>query len=75
MNVEAILIGLFSAAHTPERAQHAATEVMRQHAHELAEKIRVDAQAQHDRSYSDNRIFELKGARNAANLIDPEVKS
>lgn len=44
------------------------------YAHELAEQIRVDAQTRHDRSYSDNRIFELKGARNAADLIDPEVK-
>lgn len=41
------------------------------HAQELAAVQRADAQARHDRSYSDNRIFELKGARNAADLIDP----
>ena len=44
------------------------------HAHELAEQQRADAQARHDRSYSDNRIFELKGAQNAANLIDPKAQ-
>lgn len=41
------------------------------HAQELADMQRADAQARHDRSYSDNRVFELKGARIAADLIDP----
>lgn len=48
--------------------------VLDQHAAELAEQQRADAQARHDRSFSDNRVFELKGARNAANLIDPKVQ-
>ncbi|MFE4420388.1 hypothetical protein [Streptomyces sp. NPDC056817] len=45
--------------------------VLAVHAQELAEMQRADAQARHDRSYSDNRVFELKGARIAADLIDP----
>lgn len=73
VNIEAVLIGLFSVAHTPEQAEHAAKTVLRDHAHQLAEQQRADAQARYDRSYSDNRVFELKGARNAADLIDPEV--
>lgn len=47
--------------------------VLAEHAHQLAEQIRADAQARHDRSYSDNRVFELKGSRNSADLIDPEA--
>lgn len=42
------------------------------YAHELAEQQRADAQARHDRDYSDNRIFRLTGARAAADLIDPQ---
>lgn len=41
MNVEAILIGLLSVAHTPEQAKHAAKTVLGQHAHELAEQQRL----------------------------------
>ncbi|MFF8679528.1 hypothetical protein ACF07F_16615 [Streptomyces sp. NPDC015237] len=73
VNVEAILIGLLSAAHTPEQATHAARTVLRDHAHQLAEQQRAVAQTRHDRSYSDNRVFELKGSRDAADLIDPKV--
>ncbi|MCX5598385.1 hypothetical protein OOK29_09570 [Streptomyces phaeochromogenes] len=39
-NVEAILIGLLSVAHTPEQAAHAAKEVLRQHAEQLADRQR-----------------------------------
>lgn len=39
-------------------------------AHELAEQIRQDAQSRHDRDFSDNRIFRLRGAQAAADLID-----
>ncbi|SDM47131.1 hypothetical protein SAMN04487981_101629 [Streptomyces sp. cf386] len=49
------------------------TAVKDAHAHQLAEQIRADAQARHDRDFSDNRIFRLKGAQAAADLIDPEV--
>lgn len=73
-NIEAILIGLLSVAHTPEQAKHAARTVLRDHAHQLAEQIRQDARARHDRDYSDNRIFRLTGAQAAADLIDPEVQ-
>ncbi|WAL93949.1 hypothetical protein [Streptomyces sp. Je 1-369] len=38
--IEAILIGLLSVPHTPEQAKHAAKEVMRQHAEELADRPR-----------------------------------
>ncbi|CAM5620467.1 hypothetical protein [Streptomyces aurantiogriseus] len=72
-NVHAILVGLLSVAHTPEQAEHAAREVLNQHAHQLAEQIRQDAQARHDRDFSDNRIFRLTGAQAAADLIDPEA--
>jgi len=74
-NIEAILTGLLSVAHTPEQAAHAARTVLHDHAHQLAEQIREDAQARHDRDYSDNRIFRLIGGRQAAKLIDPEVES
>lgn len=67
VNIEAILIGLFSVAHTPEQAQHAAREVMRQYAHELAEKIR----AHEWRECCGAGCSDLAPA--GADLIDPEV--
>lgn len=69
MNIEAILIGLFSVAHTPEQAQHAAREIMRLHAHELAEKIRKQRHESHDH-VSCLPCF-IYGE--AASLISPEV--
>lgn len=39
-NIEAMLTGLLSVAHTPERAEHAARSVLDQHAHQLAERAR-----------------------------------
>lgn len=69
VNVEAILIGLLSVAHTPERAQHAAREVLRQHAHALAEQQR--AFAEHTlRAFSED---EQASVIAAADLIDPEA--
>ncbi|MBP5870882.1 hypothetical protein [Streptomyces scabiei] len=41
VNIEAILIGLLSVAHTPEQAEHAAKTVLGDHAHELAEQQRA----------------------------------
>lgn len=38
-DMHAILVGLLSVSHTPEQADHAAKEVLDQHAHELAQKI------------------------------------
>jgi ribosomal protein L9 len=69
-NIEAILVGLLSVTHTREQAEHAARTVLRDHAHQLAEKIRQDAQARHDRDFSDNRIFRLTGAQAAADLAE-----
>lgn len=43
------------------------------HARELAEQIRQDAQARHDRDFSDNRVFRLAGGQQAADLIDPSA--
>lgn len=69
VNMQAILIGLFSVKHTPEQAEHAANEVLSQHAHELAKQQRAFAEAEegepgcwHD------------GAHAMANLIDPQAK-
>ncbi|MFB7707945.1 hypothetical protein [Streptomyces sp. NPDC056105] len=75
MNIEAILIGLFSVAHTPEQAQHAATEVMRQHAHELAEQQRLHfgVGGAPVPAHCDPRCDFCRGVTAAANLIDPEV--
>ena len=49
--------------------------VLREHAHQLAEQIRQDARARHDRDFSDNRIFRLTGAQAAADRIDPPAQS
>jgi hypothetical protein len=45
VNMQAILVGLLSVAHTPEQADHAARSVLEQHAHELAELLRQDTTA------------------------------
>ena len=75
-NVHAILVGLLSVNHTPEQADHAAREVLQQHAHELAEVIRHhygkpridgDCAETHATGYN-------AGTHNAANLIDPKAQ-
>ncbi|MER5843233.1 hypothetical protein ABT099_23635 [Streptomyces prasinus] len=78
MNIEAILIGLLSTAHTPEQAEHAARTVLRQHAHQLAEQIREDTRASLTRVTATNgadwgRTW-AQGRERAADLIDPEVQ-
>ncbi|MFI8439970.1 hypothetical protein ACIGKG_05040 [Streptomyces rochei] len=65
MNVEAILIGLLSVAHTPEQAQHAARTVLRDHAHQLAELLREKCDC------GDVGTCRCP----CADLIDPEVPS
>lgn len=77
VNVEAILIGLFSVAHTPAQAEHAAREVLRQHAHQLAEKIREDVGDDIAAHPGFAEMAECEGCATvrAANLIDPEVES
>ena len=70
-NVESILTALVSVAHTPAQAEHAAREVLRQHAHQLAEQQREFA----ERTL---RVFsqeEQASVLAAADLIDPEVQS
>jgi hypothetical protein len=64
-NMHAILVALFSASHIPEQADHAAREVLNQHAHELAEKIR-NGNPDRTSDWSD-------GVDWAADLIDPEA--
>ncbi|WP_228973421.1 hypothetical protein [Streptomyces sp. DH12] len=62
-----VSVGLFDALDDYRRA------VQREYAHELAERIRVNARERHDRDFSDNRVFRLTGARWAADLIDSET--
>jgi hypothetical protein len=71
MNVEAILIGLFSATHTPEQAEHAAKTVLGLHAHQLAEEIRADRDAA-DVPGSPATPDMIRGMTHAAGLIDSE---
>lgn len=67
-NFEAILIGLFSVAHTPEQAQHAARTVLRDHAHQLAEQQREAIRR------TDDPVFYEGEAGWLVDLIDPEVQ-
>jgi len=76
VNVEAILIGLLSTTHTPEQAEHAAREVLRQHAHELAEQVREVAREREvaiGGNYEISELMKAEGMHTAANMIDPEV--
>lgn len=70
VNIEAILIGLFSVAHTPEQAEHAAREVLRQHAHELAGQQRAWARERQE-ALAGNAWDQV---HDAINHIDPEVQ-
>jgi hypothetical protein len=67
INVEAILVGLLSVAHTPEQAEHAAKEVLRIHAHELAEQIRGFSWSS---GCASGCCDDERGAEKAADLID-----
>ena len=67
-NFEAILIGLLSATHTREQAEHAARTVLRDHAHQLAEQQRAKA---YEVASNDS---ELSCVHATADLIDPEVQ-
>lgn len=75
-NIQAILIGLLSVSHTPDQADHAAREVLNQHAHELAEQQRNhfgvgDAPV---RAHCDPDCDFCRGVIEAANHIDPEAQ-
>lgn len=67
LNPHTTLVALFSVAHTPEKAEHAATEILRQHAHYLAEQLRNDAAAGDKSGFT--RIY----YRAAADRIDPQA--
>jgi hypothetical protein len=76
-NIEAVLIGLFSVAHTPEQAEHAAKTVMRDHAHQLAEQQRRHFGIGNApvRAHCDPDCDFCQGVTSAADLIDPGVPS
>lgn len=68
VDMHAILVGLLSVSHTPDQAGHAAREVLDQHAHELAEKIRAEG------AYWGSHSAAGKVYAKAANLIDPKAQ-
>lgn len=74
--LEAILIGLLSVAHTPEQAEHAARTVLRDHAHQLAEQQRRHFGVGNApvRAHCDPDCDFCQGVTSAADLIDPEVQ-
>jgi hypothetical protein len=75
VNIEAILIGLLSVAHTPEQAEHAARTVLDQHAHQLAEQQRHHfgvGNTPKIRAHCDPDCDYCRGVTDAANHIDPE---
>jgi hypothetical protein len=65
--IKTMLAALFSVPHTPEKADHAATEVLNQHAHHLAEQLRAAAAAGDKSGLT--RIY----YRAAADFIDPQA--
>lgn len=72
-NIHAILVGLLSVAHTPEQADHAAREVLNQHAHQLAEQQREDIDLTTHSGESDYLCEDCAVVRAAAS-IDPEAQ-
>jgi hypothetical protein len=66
MNIEAVLLGLLSVAHTPEQAERAARTILHDHAHQLAEQIREQR--------CDPNVDVCACCEKAADLIDPEVQ-
>jgi hypothetical protein len=74
VNPHTTLVALFSVTHTPEQAEHAAKEILRQHARYLAEQQRNhfgigDAPV---RAHCDPDCDFCQGVTSAADLIDPE---
>jgi hypothetical protein len=65
-NPHTTLVALFSVAHTPEQAEHAAKTVLELHAHYLAEQIR--------QTPCDPGVDVCACCAKAADAIDPEVK-
>lgn len=75
VNIEAILIGLLSVAHTPEQAEHAAKTVLGDHAHQLAEQQRKHWTPRPPGETADYVRGLDDGFDKAADLIDPEVEA
>ncbi|MEU9415141.1 hypothetical protein [Streptomyces sp. NPDC048272] len=73
INVEAILIGLLSVAHTPEQAEHAAKEVLSIHAHGLADLQREFARKRYNDDSPPIPYAGYLGMMDAADSIDPEA--
>lgn len=73
IDMEAILIGLLSTAHTREQAEHAAKTVLRDHAHQLAEQQRDHAETKWP-GYDAPSVLRKVIAGHQADLIDPEVQ-
>lgn len=65
-NMHAILVGLLSVAHTRDQAEHAAREVLAQHAHQLAEAIRQDTSVMGEAGDQYALLY--------ANVIDPKAR-
>lgn len=78
--MHAILVGLLSVSHTPEQADHAAREVLKQHAHELAEQQRRWADEENfilpvEVDGRDVPTIARQVARILADLINPEAQT
>lgn len=74
VNMQAILVGLLSVSHTPDQANHAAREVLKQHAHELAQKQRALADANDELDHNHHRYCFSEAVREVADVIDPEAQ-
>jgi hypothetical protein len=75
VNPHTTLVALFSVAHTPDQAEHAAKTVLELHAHYLAEQQRNRfgvGDAPVLRAHCDPDCDFCQGVTSAANLIDPE---
>ncbi|MFF8482314.1 hypothetical protein [Streptomyces antibioticus] len=74
VNMHAILVGLLSVSHTPEQADHAAREVLNQHAHELAKQIRSAVSAEDGPATKWNWWDAATIPGSCADLIDPKAQ-
>lgn len=72
-NMHAILVGLLSVSHTPAQAEHAAREVLDQHAHGLAEQQR---KAIEDFDLDDHwgALYRASDVEGLPDLIDPKAQ-
>lgn len=66
--IEDMLTVFLTADHSPEEARRTAQDILRRHAHQLAEQIRTTDLPEIHVDMFDN------GTQWAADLIDPEVK-